>query len=72
MLTITASRGWPTNTSPCAWGFHWAKIYEVCRICRSPALHSNPWLLELCFKNNELSNRWRILLFVAALFFDAI
>ncbi|MCU7909461.1 MAG: hypothetical protein KZQ71_13210, partial [Candidatus Thiodiazotropha sp. (ex Lucinoma aequizonata)] len=57
----------------CAWGFHWAKIYGVCCICRSPALHSNPWLLELCFKNNELSNRGgRILLFVAALFFDAI
>ncbi|MCU7908945.1 MAG: hypothetical protein KZQ71_10055, partial [Candidatus Thiodiazotropha sp. (ex Lucinoma aequizonata)] len=32
----------------------------------------NPWLLELYFKNNELSNRGRILLFVAALFFDAI
>ncbi|MCU7881663.1 MAG: hypothetical protein KZQ60_14855, partial [Candidatus Thiodiazotropha sp. (ex Lucinoma aequizonata)] len=58
--------------SLCAWGFHWAKIYGVCRICRSPALHSNPWLLELCFKNNELSNRGRILFFVAALFFDAI
>ncbi|MCU7903735.1 MAG: hypothetical protein KZQ66_18555 [Candidatus Thiodiazotropha sp. (ex Lucinoma aequizonata)] len=28
--------------SLCAWGFHWAKIYRVCRICRSPALHSNP------------------------------
>ncbi|MCU7908346.1 MAG: hypothetical protein KZQ71_06560, partial [Candidatus Thiodiazotropha sp. (ex Lucinoma aequizonata)] len=32
----------------------------------------NLWLLELCFKNNELSNRGRILFFVAALFFDAI
>ncbi|MCU7900257.1 MAG: hypothetical protein KZQ71_04020, partial [Candidatus Thiodiazotropha sp. (ex Lucinoma aequizonata)] len=32
----------------------------------------NLWLLELCFKNNELSNMGCILLFVAALFFDAI
>ncbi|MCU7907828.1 MAG: hypothetical protein KZQ63_19285, partial [Candidatus Thiodiazotropha sp. (ex Lucinoma aequizonata)] len=32
----------------------------------------NPWLLELCFKNNELSNSGHILLFVAALFFDVI
>ncbi|MCU7902742.1 MAG: hypothetical protein KZQ66_12705, partial [Candidatus Thiodiazotropha sp. (ex Lucinoma aequizonata)] len=58
--------------SLCAWGFHWAKIYGVCRICRSPVLHSNPWLLEVSFKNNELSNRERILIFVTALFFDAI